>query len=114
MPRLLMYVRNRTCPDQELARRCLTEFELEPIEINISRDRDAAQTLMEWIGSLSVPTLVVVGEDSEPITPPRRIGSEQSARNIDRGSIISEPDRDGLRAFLIKHGLISDGQSTRH
>jgi hypothetical protein len=31
----------------------------------------------------------------------------QRKRDTDRGSIISEPSREGLRAFLIKHGLIA-------
>jgi hypothetical protein len=31
----------------------------------------------------------------------------RSVRNVDRGSIISEPTRDGLRAFLIRHGFLA-------
>jgi hypothetical protein len=27
-------------------------------------------------------------------------------RNVDRGSVISEPSREGLRQFLIKHALL--------
>jgi glutaredoxin len=106
MSRLLMYVRQTTCPDQALARRCLQELNITPIEVNISREADAAQTLLELVGSMSVPTLVVADDDAQPVTPPDPIERGRSVRNLDRGSIISEPTRDGLRAFLIKHGLL--------
>ena len=107
MSRLLMYTRQTTCPDQALARHCLQEFNLTPIEINISQQADAAQTLLELVGSLSVPTLVIADDNDQPIGPPLPIAPGRSVRNVDRGSIISEPTRDGLRAFLVKHGLLS-------
>ncbi len=107
MPRLLMYTRQTMCADLALTQRCLQEFNLTPIEINISREDDAAQSLIELVGALSVPTLVIAGDDDEPVTPPLPIERGRSVRNVDRGSIISEPTRDGLRAFLIKHGLLS-------
>jgi glutaredoxin len=106
MNRLLLYTRERTCPDQELARRCLAEFNIAYIEINISREPDAAQTMQELVGCLAVPTLVIADEDNNPIEPPRMVGKYESVRNVDRGSIISEPSRDGLQQFLIRHGLL--------
>ncbi len=106
MPRLLMYVRQTTCPDQASARSCLQELNITPIEVNISHAADAAQTLLELAGSMSVPTLVIADDDDQPIAPPDPIDDGRSVRNVDRGSIISEPTRDGLRAFLIKHGLL--------
>jgi glutaredoxin len=106
MNRLLLYTRERTCPDQELARRCLAEFNIPYLELNISREPDAAQMLQELAGCLAVPTLVLADEENNPIEPPQPIGPYVSVRNVDRGSIISEPSRDGLRRFLIKHGLL--------
>ncbi len=106
MTRLLLYTRERTCPDQELARRCLAEFNISYIEINISREPDAAQTMHELVGCLAVPTLVITDEENNPIEPPRPIGQYASVRNVDRGSIISEPSRTGLQHFLIRHGLL--------
>ena len=100
-----MYTRNMTCPDQILARQCLQEWGIEPIEINVSTDPDAAQILLELVGSLSVPTIVIADENNEPIEPPGPIGANRSTRNVDRGAIISEPNRPGLRDFLAKHGL---------
>ena len=100
-----MYTRNMTCPDQTLAQQCLKEWGVVPIEINVSTDPDAAQVLLELVGSLSVPTIVVADENDEPIEPPKPVGPDRITRNVDRGSIISEPNRNGLRAFLVKHGL---------
>jgi glutaredoxin len=106
MTQLLLYTRERTCPDQELARRCLAEFNVPYLEINISRKPDAAQTMQELVGCLAVPTLVIADEVNNPIEPPRPIGKYESVRNVDRGSIISEPSRAGLQQFLSRHGLL--------
>ena len=102
-----MYTRERTCADQQLARLCLQEFNVPVFEINISREPDAAQTLLELAGCLAVPTLVIADDDNNPIVPPGSIEPGGSVRNLDRGSIISEPSRDGLRKFLVEHGLLS-------
>jgi glutaredoxin len=101
-----MYTRERTCGDQQLARLCLQEFGVPYAEVNISHEADAAQELEELIGCLAVPTLLIADEQRCPIEPPTPIGPHQSVRNIDRGSVISEPTRDGLRQFLIKHALL--------
>lgn len=105
MTHLLLYTRDRTCPDQALARQCLHDWGIAATEINISREPDAAHTLDELIGCLAVPTLVVADENDQPMEPPTPLGPYQSARNIDRGAVISEPSRDGLRRFLVKHGF---------
>ena len=106
MIRLFMYTRERTCGDQQLARLCLQEFSVPYTEVNISREPDAAQELEELIGCQAVPTLIVADDSRRPIAPPQPIGPYQSVRNVDRGSVISEPSRDGLCQFLIKHGLL--------
>lgn len=106
MKQLLMYTRERTCGDQQLARMTLKELGLDAIEINISREPDAAQILADLIGCLAVPTVVVSDEDHNPIEPLTPLASYQSIRNVDRGAVISEPSRDGLHQFLSKHGLL--------
>ncbi len=106
MTHLFMYTRERTCGDQQLARMCLQELGIPCTEINISREPDAAQELMELIGCLAVPTLIVADEGRRPITPPDPLEPHQSVRNVDRGSVISEPSREGLRQFLVKHALL--------
>lgn len=107
MTQLFMYTRERTCGDQQLARLCLQDFGVPFTEVNISREPDAALELEQLIGCLAVPTLVVADEQRQPIEPPSPIGPYQSVRNIDRGAVISEPSRDGLRQFLIKHALLA-------
>lgn len=107
MPRLIVYTRDRSCPDQALIRQCLTEWGLSVNEINISREAAAAQQLAELIGCLAVPTVLIADEHNQPIEPPLPLPPFQSVRNIDRGAVISEPTREGLRQFLVKHGLLS-------
>ncbi len=109
MKHLLLYTRDRTCPDQELARRCLAEFNVPYREVNISREPDAAQIMQDLVGCLAVPTVIVANDDQAPLEPPQPLRPFASVRNVDRGAIISEPSRDGLRRFLIKHGLLTEG-----
>lgn len=106
MTQLYMYTRERTCGDQQLARRCLQEFNVPFVEVNISREPEAALELEQLIGCLAVPTLLVADEQRRPSEPPIPIGPYQSVRNVDRGAVISEPSRDGLRQFLVKHALL--------
>lgn len=107
MPRLIVYTRERSCPDQALMRQCLSEWNLSAVEVNISREPEAAQQLDELIGCLAVPTLVVADEHNQPIEKLAPLRPFQSVRNVDRGAVISEPSRDGLQRFLQKHGLLS-------
>lgn len=107
MTHLLMYTRSSGCPDQAATRRYLQEFGLKPIEVNISTQTDAAQALVDLVGCLAVPTLAAVNDQHEPIDPPYPIEPGRSVRNVDRGSVISEPTREGLRQFLIRHGFLS-------
>ena len=107
MPQLVIYTRDRTCPDQTLVRQCLKEWGLPAIEINISHEVDAVPRLAELIGCLAIPTLMVTDEHDQPIEPLAPLTAFQSVRNIDRGAVISEPSREGLRRFLQKHGLLS-------
>ena len=106
MTQLFMFTRERTCADQQLARLCLQELGLAYVEVNISREADAAQELQDLIGCLAVPTLLIADEERHPSEPPAPLGPYESVRNIDRGTVISEPSRDGLRKFLVKHGLL--------
>ena len=106
MNHLILYTRERICGDQEAVRIALKDLGLTADEINISREPDAAQSLMDLIGCLAVPTLVVADEHNLPIEPLTPLPPYASVRNIDRGALISEPSRDGLQQFLRKHGWL--------
>jgi hypothetical protein len=106
MTQLFMYTRERICGDQFLARQCLKDFGVPYTEVNLSREADAAQELQDLIGCLAVPTLLVADEERRPIAPPDPIEPARSVRNVDRGSVISEPSREGLRQFLVRHALL--------
>jgi hypothetical protein len=114
MPKLIMFTRTMNCSDQVAVRSCLAALNVQPIERNISTDMAAAETLIEWVGSLAVPTLAVIDELEQPIVPPRILQPGQRTRNTDRGSLISEPSCESLQAFLLKHGFITDHDHTSY
>jgi glutaredoxin len=61
-PRVVMYC-NNWCPDCRRARVWLERHEIEYREINVSRDREAAQQVREWAdGNLVTPTFNIQGE----------------------------------------------------
>ena len=105
---LVMYSRTRYCPDVERARTRLAKLGLEYEEINIEEDLEAARQVEDWMGFLSVPTIVVAREGaSAPVEEPTPLPRGSSPRGIDRGPMITEPSNDQLDAFLSKHGFLS-------
>ena len=61
-PQVVMYC-NNWCPDCRRARAWLKRNQIEFQEINVSRDREAAQQVREWAdGNLVTPTFNVRGE----------------------------------------------------
>jgi glutaredoxin len=61
-PRVMMYC-NNWCPDCRRARAWLDRHGIEYREINVSRDREAAQQVREWAdGNLVTPTFDIQGE----------------------------------------------------
>ncbi len=71
-----------------------------------TRRQPAAST---WTGFESVPTLVIAAEDSlEPCEAPLALRTGASPRGIDRGCLLTEPNRSELRAWLGKHGLLEN------
>lgn len=105
--RLVMYCRDSYCPDQALARRLLKAWGVSYQEVNISRDRQASERVQKWNNHQGVPTLIVAEDGSvEPIAPPTAVSPGQRTRNLNRGSLICEPNETGLREFLQQHGLM--------
>ncbi|MCX6029993.1 MAG: hypothetical protein NT169_11945 [Chloroflexi bacterium] len=75
--------------------------------INVKEDRAASGRVKAWTGFESVPTLVIAEGDSvEPATPPVSLSPGRSPRGVDRGSMLTEPTRTELRAWLVKNGLL--------
>jgi glutaredoxin len=58
-PEIIMYARERYCPDVERTRARLTELGISWIEHDIEDDASAAATVEELTGRRSVPTVVI-------------------------------------------------------
>ena len=103
---IVMYTRGGFCPDVSRARRALQLWRLPCREINIRMDPEAHQRCLDWNGCLAMPVVVIArsGEDL-PVEPPSPLKPEQGPRDVDRGYLISEASKRGLRAFLTRHGF---------
>lgn len=58
-PRVVMYARERFCPDVKRSRQRLRDLGIEWQEHDIERDDHAAQTVERLTGKRSVPTIVI-------------------------------------------------------
>lgn len=103
---IVMYTRGGFCPDVSRARRALQRWRLPYREINVRKSSQAQQRCVDWNGCLAMPVIVIArtGEDL-PIEPPSPLAPGQSPRDIDRGYMIAEASRRGLRDFLARHGF---------
>lgn len=61
-PEIIVYARERYCPDVERTRNRLTELQLPWIEHDIEADPEASATVEKLTGLRRVPT-VVIGDD---------------------------------------------------
>jgi glutaredoxin len=106
---LVMYSRSYSCPYIQIATAVLNEYDLDVQEILIDRDPEALERVLDWTGFLSVPTLVVAEEGSTvPIEPPEFLERGASPKGVNRGSMITEPNRHQLKAWLQQHGFIQE------
>ncbi len=104
---IVMYTRGGFCPDISIARRAFQRWQLPYREINIRKNPEAHQRCLDWNGCLAMPVILVVraGEDV-PIEPPSQLEPGQSPRDVDRGHMITEASKNGLKAFLMRHGFL--------
>ena len=58
-PEIVMYARERFCPDVARARHVLTEYDIPWTEFNIESDNKARAKTIELTGRSNVPTLVI-------------------------------------------------------
>jgi len=106
---LVMYTRTLGCPFVSLARRVLADAGISYREVFIDKDPQARARLLEWVGFLSVPTLIVAEAGSVlPVSAPSPLPPGSSPRGIDRGSMITEPDAAQLNAWLVRNHLVDE------
>ncbi|OQA40998.1 MAG: Glutaredoxin [Chloroflexi bacterium ADurb.Bin325] len=97
------------CSSSSDTQRALKEWAVPATFINIKEDRAAAARVKEWVGFESVPTVVIAEEGRlEPFEPPAPLAAGASPRGIDRGSMLTEANRQQLRAWLVKHGIMAE------
>ena len=105
---LVVYTRAISCPDQARVRSLLGEWRVPFQEINCSSDAEALERIKSWNGHMGVPAVVVAEEGSVlPVREPDPRPEGRSTRNVNRGTLITEPSEEGLREFLKQHGLLS-------
>lgn len=106
---LVMYVRSHHCPSVAIANSVLISAAIPYRQVNVDTDPTAKAWLLETVGFLSVPTLVIAdpGQDL-PYIVPEPMGEGESPRGVDRGAVITEPRSEQLKTWLRKHGLLAD------
>lgn len=106
---LVMYSRSFPCPYVHIATTILNEYDVEVEEVLIDYDVEALERVIGWTGYMSVPTLVVAEEGSKlPIEPPEYLERGVSPKGVNRGSMITEPNRHQLKVWLQQHGFIDE------
>ena len=107
MQEIVMYSRTFGCPYVRVAKRVFDEHNLDFREVQIDRDPDARERVVQWTGFQSVPTIVLArpGEDL-PFEDPAPLLAGQSPKGVDRGSMITEPSDKQLLDWLRRNGMI--------
>ncbi len=105
---LVMYSRTTPCPFVSLAKRVLDREHIQYRELRIDINKTYEQRVLNWTGFLSVPTLIIAnpGEDL-PYTEPAPLPKGDTPRDVNRGSMLTEPSEDRLIAWLRQHSLLN-------
>jgi glutaredoxin len=110
--RLIVYV-SPWCFNCNDTREALKQWGVTAEFVDIKRDAGAAQRVRMWTGFESVPTLLMAEEGSlEPDESPAPLAPGASPRGVDRGGMITEPNRAQLRAWLVRQGLLASESAT--
>jgi len=105
---LVVYGRSTFCPDLVKAKQWLYAWNVPYRQLNIDLDEQSAFKLDHWLGSRTVPTFVIAERGSTaPIFEPAEADLSK-LRNIDRGSMLHEAEEATLRAFLVRHGFLTE------
>ncbi len=104
---LVVYGRSTFCPDLVTTKAWLHAWNVPYHQVNQDLDEQVAWRLDSWLGSRTVPTLVVAEHGAlDPIAPPVD-ANLKALRNTDRGTMLHEPEEATLRAFLARHGFLA-------
>ncbi|HEX9116026.1 MAG TPA: glutaredoxin family protein [Anaerolineae bacterium] len=107
-PRLVMYM-SPWCINCLDTQEALDEWHVNYVNIDIKKDKNAASRVRAWTGFESVPTLILADDGSlEPNAKPDPLAPGISPRGVDRGTMLTEPTRKQLRAWLIKNGIVAE------
>lgn len=103
---LLLYGRSSFCSDVVKVKQWLNNWNVPYRQLNIDVDEEAAFRLDEWLGTRTIPTLVVASRNCiDPISEPVSVDLAH-LRDTNRGSMLHEPEESTLRAFLVENGFL--------
>lgn len=104
---LVIYGKTAFCPDLINVKRWLHQWDVPYRQVNYDLQDEVADRLDGWLGSRVVPTLVVAEQGMiDPISTPAAADFAH-LRNVDRGSMLHEPDEPTLHAWLIRNGFLA-------
>ncbi len=104
---IVMYGRTFACGDQLRAMSYLAARHIPYRFVDISHDREAAHRLQQWVGHLSVPTLVIAQPNEVlPLREPAPLDPARRTRGQNRDTLITEPNDAQLESFLQQHELL--------
>lgn len=87
-------------------RQWVADHPLRLVEFDIDHDPSAYEKVVAWTGYESVPTLVIAAHDGfDPIEPPDPLQPGIGPRAIDRGTMLTEPNRGQVEGFLKRHNI---------
>ena len=105
MTRLVVYGRSGFCPDMMRWDRWVHAHPLSYVLFDIDFDDDALRFVVGHTGHRSVPTLVIAPDDGfDPHEAPAPLAG-RGPRDVDRGSMLTEPSAPTLEAFLRRNGV---------
>jgi glutaredoxin len=107
MKEIVMYSRSFGCPYVRSAKRVLEKHKLTYREVWIDKDLAAKTRVVDWTGFESVPTIIAAETGSDlPFEPPAPLPSNTSPRDVNRGSMITEPSDRSLTEWLIQNNFL--------
>jgi formylglycine-generating enzyme required for sulfatase activity/glutaredoxin len=103
---LVLYGRTTFCPDLVKTKKLLHQWNVPYRQLNVDMNEQAAFRLDEWLGTRTIPTLVVAERNQiDPVAQPTD-ANLSNLRNTDRGTMLHEPEEETLREWLKRNGFI--------